>query len=166
MEGTEIEHSPSFGVGSTLAVTAGCSRPSLTHMTSENWSDAENDMIVAAWFTMLGAEIGGTAYNKAAQNRALQAALGRSRGSIEFKLCNISAAAKAFALPVIEGYKPRFNFQMSLAEAISRWLAKHPAGEVALSPRSQSGLAEVGPLFVGVALTLRNSPSPIELTQL
>ncbi|HWL55123.1 MAG TPA: DUF3883 domain-containing protein [Paracoccus sp. (in: a-proteobacteria)] len=135
-------------------------------MTSENWSDDENDTIVAAWFTMLSAELGGVPYNKAAQNRALQTALGRSRGSIEFKLCNISAAAKALALPIILGYKPRFNFQMSLAEAIARWLAEHPEWEIALCPRPASGMAETFALFVGVAPTLRNAPPPAELTQL
>lgn len=112
---------------------------------------------------MLSNELSEHSYNKAANNRLLQQQTGRSRGSIEFKHCNITAAAKCLGLPTIKGYQPRFNFQMSLAEAISRWLARHPEWEVNLSQPRQSGMAEASSFFLGVAPTLRNTPPPEEL---
>lgn len=130
-------------------------------MNSGDWSDIENDAILASYFTMLSDELSGRGYNKAAQNRALQEQIGRSRGSIEFKLCNVSAACIGLGLPNIKGYKPRFNFQMSLADAVSRWLAQHPEWEIALNHKEVQEMGEPGALFVGIAPTLRNVP-PIE----
>ena len=129
------------------------------------WSDVENDAIVAVWFGMLRDELTGRPANKAAKNRRLQELLGRSRGSIEFKHCNISAAARGLGLPVVIGYQPRFNFQMSLAEAVSRWMARHPEWDASLSAPPQ-GVAEAQPIFVGIPPTLRNQPAPEEAAQL
>lgn len=84
-------------------------------MSSGDWSDIENDAVVASYFAMLSDELSGRHYNKALQNRGLQEQIGRSRGSIEFKLCNMSAACVGLGLPIIQGYQPRPNFQMSLA---------------------------------------------------
>lgn len=134
-------------------------------MSSSDWSDIENDAILASYFTMLGDELLGRGYNKAAQNRALHEQIGRSRGSIEFKFCNVSAACIGLGLPTIKGYKPRFNFQMSLAEAVSRWLARHPEWEIALNRKEARQMAEPGALFVGIAPTLRNVPPPEEVEQ-
>lgn len=135
-------------------------------MSTGDWSDMENDAVVASYFSMLSDELSGRAYNKAAQNRLLQERTGRSRGSIEFKLCNVSAAVQGLALPEIRGYKPRFNFQMSLAEAAARWLAQHPEWEQALYRSRPREIAEPQPLFVGIAPTLRNAPPPDELEQM
>ncbi len=135
-------------------------------MVSTDWSDAENDAVVGSYFSMLTDELAGRSYVKAAHNRLLQEQIGRSRGSIEFKLCNVSAAIKAFGLPMIEGYQPRFNFQMSLAEAISRWLARQPHWEPARSISEQNVFSEAAELFVGAAPTLRNAPPPEETDKL
>lgn len=134
-------------------------------MNSSDWSDIENDAILASYFKMLGDELSGRGYNKAAQNRALQEQIGRSRGSIEFKLCNVSAACVGLGLPTIKGYRPLFNFQMSLAEAVSRWLARHPEWEIALNRKEARQMAEPEALFVGIAPTLRNVPPPEEVEQ-
>lgn len=135
-------------------------------MNSSDWSDTENDAVVASYFEMLSDELSGRSYNKAAQNRALQEQTGRSRGSIEFKLCNVSAAFVGLGLPIIKGYRPRFNFQMSLAEAASRWLALHSEWELVLHRKATAALAEPPSLFVGTAPTLRNAPPPAELEQM
>lgn len=134
-------------------------------MSTEDWTDLENDACVASYFAMLSQELAGETYNKAAQNRLLQEQTGRSRGSIEFKLCNVSAAFRGFGLPVIKGYQPRFNFQMALAEAVSRWLAGHPDWEPSQIGAQSRDMAEVPPLFIGTAPTLRNLPPP-ELDQM
>lgn len=135
-------------------------------MSSEDWSDEENDAVVASYFSMLQDEISGRPYVKAAHNRLLQNQIGRSKGSIEFKMSNVSAAAIGFGLPIIKGYQPRFNFQMTLAEAISRWLARNPSWELSANAPLRSGLAEASDLFVGVAPTLRNAPPPKETERL
>lgn len=135
-------------------------------MSGEDWSDQENDAVVAAWFSMLTDELARRVYNKAAHNRVLQEQLGRSRGSIEFKLCNVSAAARGFGLPIIDGYKPRFNFQMTLGEAISRWLERHPDWQAFGAKPTARGWAERPALFIGVAPTFQNAPPPVETEQL
>ncbi|WP_419914309.1 DUF3883 domain-containing protein [Hoeflea sp.] len=135
-------------------------------MSSDDWTDLENDAVVASYFSMLSDELAGRPYNKAAHNRSLQEQTGRSRGSIEFKQCNVSAAAKGFGLPTIKGYQPRFNFQMSLAEAISRWLARNSEWERALCETSKAGLVEVSSLYIGAVPTVRNAAQPEGLDQM
>lgn len=135
-------------------------------MNSGDWSDIENEAVVASYFGMLSDELSERRYNKAAQNRALQDATGRSRGSIEFKLSNGSAVCIGLGLPMIKGYKPLFNFQMSLAEAASKWLAQHPDWELALNVKKTTQMAECAALFVGIAPTLRNAPPPDEVEQM
>ncbi|WP_235916506.1 MULTISPECIES: DUF3883 domain-containing protein [Alphaproteobacteria] len=115
---------------------------------------------------MLKDDLAGRAYNKAMNNRALQQSLGRSKGSIEFKNCNISAALVGFGLPYINGYQPRFNLQMALAEAVSRWLAKNPSFEASSATEVAQGFANAPPLFFGVPPTMQNAPPPAELLQL
>jgi hypothetical protein len=135
-------------------------------MSTESWSDQENDVIAAVYFQMLGDELAGRDFNKAAHNRSLQQTLGRSKGSIEFKSCNISAALLGFGLSYVRGYQPRFNFQMSLAEAISRWLARNPYFETASATTTPQAFAEAPVLFLGVPPTLQNAPPPAELSQI
>jgi hypothetical protein len=88
------------------------------------WTAAENDAIVADYLEMLELELTGRAFNKAAHNRAIQQLTGRSKGSVEFKHCNISALMKEFGLPLIDGYKPRSNAQDALRETIQRHVAQ------------------------------------------
>lgn len=135
-------------------------------MSVGNWTDFENDALVASYIAMLSDELSGRSYNKAAQNRILQGKTKRSRGSIEFKLCNLSAVAKGFGLPIITGYQPRYNVQMTLAEALSRWLAQHPQWEAALHKQTKMGMSEPSVIFVGPPPTLRNTPPPAEFEQL
>lgn len=135
-------------------------------MSGDDWSDAQNDVIVADYFAMLADELSGRSFNKAAHNRNLQERLGRSRGSIEFKYANISAALQAFEQPIITGYKPRFNFQMSLAEAVHRWLAANPEWVERLPRQGSNAFAYASDqLFIDTAPTLRNAP-PSEETEL
>ncbi len=90
------------------------------------WTGEQNDAIVADYFAMLADDIAGRAYSKAQHNRLLQAVIGRPRGSIEYKHQNISAVLKGLGEDWIPGYKPAFNFQASLVDAVVRWLNRHP----------------------------------------
>lgn len=134
-------------------------------MSGEDWTDQENEAIVADHFAMLLEELAGRKPNKAAHNRDLQAVIGRGRGSIEFKHCNVSAALKGFGLPQVDGYKPRFNFQASLEEAVARWLARHPDWFKEARPPAYS-MQEVPALRFGIAPTLQNSDPPEETAQM
>lgn len=131
------------------------------------WTDDENDAIVADYFAILKAEETGQGYSKTAHNRSLQERLGRGRGSIEYKHQNISAVLVALGENRIEGYKPAFNFQSSLVDAVARWLAGNPAwlgrGHGIPTDPSPPGVGEDSILWIGPAPTLRNAPPPDEL---
>jgi Domain of unknown function (DUF3883) len=135
-----------------------------------DWTDAQNDAIVADYFAMLAHDIMGQSYSKAEHNRTLQAVTSRPRGSIEYKHQNISAVLKALGEDWIPGYKPAFNFQASLADAVVRWLDHHPdwlapAARAAMGP-SRSVLREEAMLWIGPPPTHSNAPPPDELEQM
>jgi hypothetical protein len=87
------------------------------------WSDAEIDLIVADYFSMLENELAGRSYVKLHHNKALQELTGRQPGSIERKHQNISAVLVRLGMRWIKGYKPLANFQNALVEGIGRYLA-------------------------------------------
>ncbi len=114
---------------------------------------------------MLVKDIAGQAYGKAAHRRRLLPRLRqRSEAAIEFKHQNISAVLKGLGEDWIPGYKPAFNFQMSLVDAVARWLAGNPAWlGPSVAAGAAAGLREAAPLWVGPPPTLSNQPPPQEL---
>lgn len=110
---------------------------------------------------------------------ALVEAIGRGEGSIEYKHQNISAILKGLGEVWIDGYKPAFNFQWSLADAVARWLARNPAWivrqpavlahqrlrDVDASAQAH-GARNEGPLWIGPPPTQSNAPPPDELAQM
>ena len=134
-------------------------------MPADVWSPEENDLIVADYFAMLGEDVHARPYSKAEHRRALRPLLnGRSDGSIEFKHQNISAVLKGLGEAWIPGYKPAFNFQMSLVDAVARWLDRNPAWltrlpDLHLAP----GLRETASIFINQPPTFSNQPPPEEL---
>jgi hypothetical protein len=119
--------------------------------TGTDWSELEIDLIVADYFEMLGLELSGQSYVKAHRNAALQALIGRSHKSIEFKHQNISAVLQKLGLPWINGYKPKAHYQGALLGGIERHLQAHPmlldAHEVA-RPQAEAHAAEPLSLFL------------------
>lgn len=135
-------------------------------MSGEGWADWENDAIVADYFSMLTDELSGTRYNKAAHNRSLQELIGRSKGSIEFKHQNISAVLKGLGETWIYGYKPAFNFQKSLEDAVARCLEQH-GGWLTLRTTPQMEASEPpGAIWISTPPTMQNTPPPDELEQM
>ncbi|WP_417247260.1 DUF3883 domain-containing protein [Celeribacter sp.] len=136
-------------------------------MTRVSWTDQENDLIVADYFAMLSDDLAHVPYNKAAHRRALLPHLNsRSEGSVEFKHQNISAVLKALGQPWIQGYKPAFNFQMSLADAVARHLAQKPLWQPKSVRNSERlGVSEATRLWIAPPPTLSNQPEPKELEQ-
>ncbi len=93
---------------------------------ASGWPDAEIQPTLTAYFAMLSAELAGQSYVKAAFNREVQAATGRSRGAVEFKFANISAVLSDIGLPYVLGYRPRPNIQGALRPAVEQFLASDP----------------------------------------
>jgi hypothetical protein len=113
----------------------------------QDWTDDELDRIVADYFDMLGEEISGTSFNKAAHNRALRDHIDRSKSSVEFKHRNISAVLVELGLPRIRGYFPAENYQGAIVASIDRFLTHNPT---ALHPeKAVQGWTEPQGLFVG-----------------
>ena len=122
---------------------------------ARDWTDAENDRIVADYFEMLSSELVGRRYNKAEHNRALQGQLpDRSHQSIEFKHRNISAVMQALNQPWILGYLPAHAFQARLIDAVLRQLGRHePVSRV-----HEPGLSEAVSLFLAPPPAPLNRP--------
>ena len=135
-----------------------------------DWTDEQNDAIVADYFTMLADDIARQPYSKAGHNRMLQAVISRPRGSIEYKHQNISAVLKGLGEDWIPGYKPAFNLQASLIDAVVRWLDRHPdwrARSQRLDGNAPPSVArEDAMLWIGPPPTHSNAPPPVELEQM
>lgn len=137
-------------------------------MSSEPWSDIENALIVADYFAMLASDFYGQPYSKAQHRRVLLTHLnGRTEGAIEFKHQNISAVLKALGEDWIPGYKPAFNFQLSLVDAVARWLASNPEWSQRAIAKSRLAISEADQrqLWISPPPTLSNQPPPEELEQ-
>lgn len=92
-------------------------------MALDSWSRDEVEATVADYFDMLRQELVGLRVNKAEHNERLRRMLrDRSKGSVEFKHANISAVLTLHGYPYIDGYKPRFNFQALLEQAVLEYL--------------------------------------------
>jgi hypothetical protein len=138
-------------------------------MAENDWSDIENDLIVADYFDMLHLDLAGNPYNKAERNRTLQSFLmERSRGSVEFKHQNISAVLLGLGEPWIAGYKPASRFQLSLVDAVLRRLKNKSVWHQPSTRPAHDGITsmmsvrEPSRLRLDVPPTLQNAPSPIE----
>lgn len=94
----------------------------------QNWSQEEVEACVADYMRMLTMDLNGQRYSKTEHARALLEQLdGRSRPSVEFKHCNISAVMVALGYPYIDGYKPRGNFQSLLLDVVEGHLQANAA---------------------------------------
>lgn len=99
---------------------------STTLISGTDWTDEENDILVADYFVMLGEEMAGKAYVKAHHRRDIAARIGRSDKSVERKYMNVSAVLMKLGLPRIRGYAPNHHAQFrALAAAIDRYLSGH-----------------------------------------
>ena len=135
-------------------------------MANSPWTDEENDLVVANYFAMLVADLAKHPYNKAEHNRELRGRIHRGRGSIEYKHQNISAVLKGLGESWIPGYRPAFNFQTSLVNAVVCRLDRNPEYFPPANARNRTtGIEETAVLVVGPPPTLSNEPPPDELKQ-
>lgn len=129
----------------------------------EDWSRAEVEATVAAYFAMLSLELQGIPYNKSQYRRDLKLLLqDRTDSAIERKHMNISAVLIDMDAPHIDGYKPYTNYQRSLLpEVVEGQLAGNQAlsilfGELVDAP------AEIPPID-DILRLLVDPPDPPEL---
>ena len=67
----------------------------------------------------------------------------------------------------ITGYLPAFNIQMSLADAVARWVHRHPEFAMpAPQVNTTTYIQETAQLPIELPPTLRNHPPPDELEQM
>ena len=103
--------------------------------TGAAWTRREVELVVSVYLHMLRMQLMGQTPNKAEHNRQLQSMLpARSKSSIEYKHCNISAVLVELGVPPLVGYKPLFNYQQllilvvwRLSERTRGWMKPHCA---------------------------------------
>ncbi len=96
-----------------------------TGATGAAWTRREVELVVSVYLHMLRMQLMGQTPNKAEHNRQLQAMLpARSKASIEYKHCNISAVLVELGVPPLVGYKPLFNYQQLLIPVVSEAIGK------------------------------------------
>jgi hypothetical protein len=96
-----------------------------TGATGAAWTRREVELVVSVYLHMLRMQLMGQTPNKAEHNRQLQSMLpARSKASIEYKHCNISAVLVELGVPPLIGYKPLFNYQQLLIPVVSEAIAK------------------------------------------
>lgn len=93
-----------------------------------DWSTVEVEACVDDYLLMLTLELNDQRYNKTEHAERLMGRLNnRTRQSIEFKHCNISAVLLELGYPPIRGYKPRGNYQALLADVVGHSLMRNHA---------------------------------------
>lgn len=95
-------------------------------MSNSDWSDVEIQATVDAYLRMLLREQNGQAINKAHENRLLREGvlIGRTKGSVEFRMQNISAVFEQLGLQRISGYKPAKNIGVGVSNRIREAAAR------------------------------------------
>ncbi|ATE64014.1 HNH endonuclease [Rhizorhabdus dicambivorans] len=111
-------------------------------MASEVWSEDEITAAVGAYMEMLAAEQAARAVNKSAVRRELVAGplAGRSEGSVDFRMANISAVLDRMGRKWIDGYKPAQNVGPTNEALISRLIRSY---DVPTTPAPLRDLAGV-----------------------
>lgn len=117
---------------------------------SEEWSDAELEAAVAGYITLLRGERAGEAPSKAAVREQLLSGplAGRSAGSVEYRMQNISAVLQAMGRPWIEGYKPAGNVGPTNSGKIRRLVERLAPDSPAASRRVASGPVSTRRVYV------------------
>jgi len=92
----------------------------------EDWTRAEVDATIGAYFRMLALEARQERYTKTVFNAELRESLNaRSKGSVERKFQNVSAVLSGIGMPFIAGYKPLGNAQLLLRQAVQDYVLAH-----------------------------------------
>ena len=87
---------------------------------AKNWEAPELSQVIALYFLFIANQLAGVKVVKSHHYKPLAESLGRSIGSIESKLMNISACLKFHKRSdlIVKGYKPLNNFSTDMLEAV------------------------------------------------
>ena len=93
--------------------------------TRVQWTPEHVEAMLHLYFSFLASQRAGTAYTKAAPIRELAAEQGRSKGSIEAKMMNVSAVLNFQAHDWVTGYKPLSNYNKALLDQVLEYIETH-----------------------------------------
>jgi 5-methylcytosine-specific restriction protein A len=95
-----------------------------TEKSKGDWSEVEIQAAVDAYLNMLSREQAGQKFVKTEENRILREGplAGRTKGSVEFRMQNISTVLVELGRDRIEGYKPAKNVGANVTRSIRRAL--------------------------------------------
>ncbi len=129
-----------------------------------DWTAGEIDVLLAAYLDLLHHELDGDDLVKRDVTRALEEQLpARTRGSLEYKLQNVSSVLYQEGLPWVDGYKPASNYQRALRDAVMTAL-DGPVAErerlTALAARSTPGTNPDSPASLEVPPPQGRPPEP------
>ena len=80
---------------------------------------------------------------------------------------NVSAVLRGLGGAEIEGLKTAIDFQVTLIDAVLRWISANPAWSIRASILAPlRNIDDPQPLWIGPAPTLRNTPPPAEPEQM
>lgn len=92
----------------------------------EDWTDIQNDLVVADYFAMLAATARGDRLVKLHRYKHVAVMIGKSHKAVERKHQNISAVLEKIGLHWLNGLAPLRNYQASLIAAVDRYLSERP----------------------------------------
>jgi 5-methylcytosine-specific restriction protein A len=88
-------------------------------MVNDNWTIDEIRITVLAYIEMLKLELKGEKFKKSEFNRNIRnSGVDRTKGSIEYRMENISAVFDSIGLPIIKGYLPAKNIGKKVTNEI------------------------------------------------
>jgi len=99
------------------------------------WTDHETNCLILIYWDMVRLQTDNklgrptkanpSMVSKSSIVKSFMAKFGRTKGSVETKLMNISASMVALGLPVVTGYKPLANRSKGLDEMVRVIIADH-----------------------------------------
>jgi Domain of unknown function (DUF3883) len=115
-----------------------------------HWTTAEVAVAVGSYFLMLAEERAGRPYSKTEYRKEVMKLTGRSKGSVEWKLRNVSAVLDEIGIPWLTGYLPAENYQDLLINDVEGQLLQRPElfnspAEAPLRSRNDSEILVAAP---------------------
>ena len=133
----------------------------MTIISGSDWSEAEVERCVAAYFEHLAYELQGKPFVKAHIYRSLSQQSGRSASSIEFKFQNISAILNALSREWMKGLAPLANYQELLAKKVEVHIAQIDTIPVMQLVTQEDGLAEAAAFYLEAPPELREADKAV-----
>ena len=98
--------------------------------TRKAWSNKDSKQLIRLYLIFQSYVNSGTVYSKALPVRLLAAKQGRTKGSIESKLMNVSGVLALHGLDWVPGYKPLINFNHDLFEQVKKQIDLPDYGDI------------------------------------